>query len=149
MTTAVKPSPIADYLDYIGSHTIMDERAVNALARFGFGIKHEVRDGHLFVGLQSPWEAALPWSEEGQATFFEFDLSTHDQMIRRLKADPRGGTLGPEPYPGAWYTSGFELARAVWRCLVPIVAPPGDRFFGRGTAFRANVAAIREYEQSR
>lgn len=69
------------------------------------------------------------------------------EMRRAIDARGLGGTLLAEGRPGQRLIAGYQLAALVARRLLG--EAPGDAFFGRGSAFRANVAAIRAHEEGR
>jgi hypothetical protein len=66
---------------------------------------------------------------------------TQDQMFKSIEARGLGGELDPEEYPGQLSVAGYIVAGHVTRVLLG--EAPGDKFFGRGSAFRANVSALK------
>jgi len=67
--------------------------------------------------------------------------STHAQIARAIDARGLGGELAPDD--GRRLIAGFEVSR--WLAAYMLGHAPGDRFYGRGSAHRANVAGLRAF----
>lgn len=67
---------------------------------------------------------------------------SHRQMVGAIKDRGLGGSLGPDD--GMRLIAGYSVAQIVAGGTAG--RTPGDRYHGRGSAYRANVEAIREWE---
>lgn len=118
MITETK-TPIADALEGIGSHSIVDLGHATGLLRAA-GYTGPMPNGY-----------------------------THDQTMRQINDRGLGGGLAKEDYPGQKYIAGFQLAPVVVCSVTGAEVNPGSQYFGRGSSFRADVAAIRAWEENR
>ena len=117
MTLTDTRTPIADVLDRIDSHAIVD---------LGWCMV-ELRG----AGYNGPAPAGLTWQ----------------QMADAIAARGLGGNLEPELFGGELFTAGYMLAGVIAAHLLGHA--PGRLFHGRGSAYRADLTAIRAYEQER
>lgn len=110
----------------IGSHTVYSAKKLEELEEMGLGVRFTKNH----VVFSSPITPA-PLSMQ---------LDTHAEVEASIKARGLGGTL--EPDNGELLFTGYVLSGML--CWWLLGSDPGDRFFGRGSAHRASIAAMVE-----
>ena len=70
---------------------------------------------------------------------------THAEMRKAIEDRGLGGWLAPDD--GTRHIAGHTVAAMV--CSHLTGTQPGSQYFGRGTAYRADLAAIKAWEESR
>lgn len=120
---------VSDWMGGIDSHTIYDHAAL--MADLEEHTDATVIDGDVV--------------KVGERTAYVPGVTVRD--LRRTQGavetgNPKGAYFPEEIDPDLKVIAGFSLARALANGLAGHT--PGDDFYGRGTAYRANVRALKE-----